>query len=100
MTISYYDQDTPTINGEHDVEVTALYFRNARGTRKEHLESYPRRMVYEGREYNFLESGMHYLVQKGQQLIKLFDVSDGNTQYRLRLEDNRWTLIGTRNLSF
>jgi hypothetical protein len=97
MTISYYDQDAQTINGEHDVEVTALYFRN---TRKEQLESYPRRMVYEGREYNFLESGMHYLVQKGQQLIKLFDVSDGSTQYRLRLEDDRWTLVAARNLSF
>jgi hypothetical protein len=51
-------------------------------------------MLYEGREYTFLESGMRFLIQKGQELIRLFDVSDGQTLFRLRLDgDNRWTLI-------
>lgn len=84
MTISYYD--TP------EVEITSLSFRN--NPAKQRMESYPRRMVYAGREYTFVEQGMRYLVQKGQELIKLFDVSDGQTQFRLRLDSgNHWTLI-------
>lgn len=78
-----------------DIEITSVYFRN--NPAKQRFESYPRRMVYEGREYTFLESGMRYLVQKGQQLVKLFDVSDGQTQYRLRVDEaNRWTLVGMK----
>ncbi|MDB5185320.1 MAG: hypothetical protein JWN38_1128 [Candidatus Saccharibacteria bacterium] len=92
MTISYYDQ-TESFAGNQDVEITALYFR---GGRQAHLESYPRRMVYQGREYNFLESGMQFLVRKGQELIRLFDVSDGDMLYRLRQEGDRWTLVNAK----
>ena len=75
-----------------NIEITSVYFRN--NAAKQRFESYPRRMVMDGREYTFAESGMRYLVQKGQKLIKLFDVSDGQTQYRLRLDQaNRWTLV-------
>jgi hypothetical protein len=77
-----------------EIEVTSLYFRHV--PKQQRLEGYPRRMVWGGREYTFLESGMHYLVQKGQQLIRLFDVTDGSTLYRLRLEDNHWTLVSTK----
>ncbi len=87
MEISTFD--TP------EIQITSVYFRD--GPAGQRFEGYPKRMVYEGREYTFLESGMRYLVQKGQQLIKLFDVSDGQTQYRLRLDgDNHWTLVGMK----
>ena len=33
----------------------------------------------EKKEYSFAELSMQYLVQKGQELIRLFDVSDGQT---------------------
>ncbi|MBC7707937.1 hypothetical protein H7Y63_01830 [Polaromonas sp.] len=75
------------------VEVTALGFRNKKDQHQ--LESFPKRMVWGDREYTFAEMTMQYMVQKGQQLIKLFDVTDGQTLYRLRLEDDRWTLVGT-----
>lgn len=78
-----------------DIEITSVYFRN--DPAKQRFESYPKRMVYDGREYTFLESGMRYLVHKGQQLVKLFDVSDGQTQYRLRVDSqNHWTLVGMK----
>lgn len=78
-----------------EIQITAVYFRN--NSEQHRLESYPKRMVYEGREYTFVESGMRYLVQKGQQLVKLFDVSDGQTEYRLRQDgDNHWSLINMR----
>lgn len=78
-----------------EIEITSVYFRGQHG--KKRLESYPRRMVLDGREYTFLESGMRYLVHKGQALIKLFDVSDGQTEYRLRLDEQaHWTLVGMK----
>jgi hypothetical protein len=83
-----------TFNNQ-DIEITSVYFRGGQTSKR--FEGYPRRMVMDGREYTFLESGMRYLVQKGQQLVKLFDVSDGQTQYRLRLDgDNHWTLVGMK----
>lgn len=78
-----------------DVEITSVYFRGGRD--RERFEAYPKRMLLDGREYTFLEGGWRYLVQKGQDLVKLFDVSDGQTDFRLRLDhDNHWTLIGMK----
>jgi hypothetical protein len=78
-----------------EIEITSVYFRS--GPDKRRFESYPKRMVYDGREYTFLESGMRYLVRKGQELIKLFDVSDGQMLFRLRLDqENHWTLVNMK----
>ncbi|MDB5169458.1 MAG: hypothetical protein JWO41_814 [Candidatus Saccharibacteria bacterium] len=90
MTIRYFD--TP------EVEITSLYFRSTKG--KQRLESFPKKMVYGGREYTFIEQGMRYLVEKGQELVKLFDVSDGHNQFRLRLDNaNHWTLVDMKELA-
>ena len=67
---------------EQEIEITSVYFRTT-NPNKQRFESFPRRMVWSGREYTFIEDSLRYLVQKGQELIKLFDVSDGQTQYRL-----------------
>ncbi len=81
---------------EQEIEITAVYFRPS-SPNKQRFESFPRRMVYDGREYTFVEEGLRYLIQKGQELVKLFDVSDGQNQYRLRLDPaNRWTLVGMK----
>lgn len=75
-----------------EIEVTSVYFKNnGKG-----IESYPKSMVYEGREYNFLEDCLRYLVETKDRFIKLFDVSDGQMLYRLRLDDNEWTLVGIK----
>lgn len=76
-----------------EVRVTSVYFRPG-----PHLKGYPKRMEYEGREYTFLESGLRYLVQKGQQLVEIFDMTDGQREYRLKLDVGRqiWTLVGVR----
>ncbi len=85
-----------TINSfsNQEIEVTSVYFRNS----KKGIESYPKRMVYEGREYNFLEEGLRYLINKKDKLVKLFDVSDGQVLYRLRLDGSRWTLVGMKGI--
>lgn len=80
------------------IEVTALGFRNKKN--QSQLDSYPKRMVWGDREYAFVEMTMQYLVRHGKKLVKLFDVTDGQTQYRLRLEDDSWTLVGTSSNGF
>ena len=87
MTISRYDD----LILQDEVQITAVSFRADPDNQR--LESYPRRMVYGGREYTFVELGMRYLVQKGQQFIKLFDVTDGQNSFRLRCEGDQWTLV-------
>jgi hypothetical protein len=82
-----------TINKE--VDVTALYFGG-----KSELKSFPRRIAYDNREITFLESGMRYLVQKGNRMIQLFDMSDGIRQYRLQFDPQAftWTLLRITNV--
>jgi hypothetical protein len=78
-----------------EVNVNSFYF--ARQTSQSTLKSFPRQIELEGEEYTFIESGLRYLVRKGAQLVQLFDMSDGdNNTYRLRLEDNQWTLVGMK----
>lgn len=90
MTIARFDNP--------EIQITAVSFRANPG--EERLESFPRRMVYDGQEVNFMEQGMRYLVHKGQQLVKLFDVSDGQTQYRLRLDsDDHWSLVNMKAMA-
>ena len=90
MTISSFENP--------EIQITAVSFRANPGDKR--FESFPRRMVYDGREVNFMEQGMRYLVQKGQQLVKLFDVTDGQTQYRLRQDsENRWSLVTMKTMA-
>jgi hypothetical protein len=89
MTISTNSQ-----NVNEEIEVTALFFRQK--TSQPRLEGFPRRMVWGGREYDFIEIGMEYLIKKGQHIVKLFDVSDGFANYRLRYDEGRWTLLSIK----
>jgi hypothetical protein len=77
-------------NINKEVNVTAWYFRN----RHQRFTSYPKRMEYEQREYNFAE-GLRLLVRKGKQAVQLFDMTDGNDNFRLRFDDQHqtWTLL-------
>jgi len=72
-----------------EVTITAWEFRN-----KKRLQSYPKRMEYNNKEYNFGD-GLRYLIQKGQRAIQLFDMTDGSARYRLKLdsEEQVWTLV-------
>ena len=76
-----------------EVNVTSVYFRPGR-----HLKGFPKRMEYEGREYTFVESGLRYLMQKGQQLFDIFDMTDGIQDFRLKFDTDAhvWTLVGVK----
>ncbi len=76
-----------------EIEITSVEFHQQPS--QERLQGYPKRMVYDGREYTFIELSMQYLVRTGQRLVQLYDMFDGDTLYRLRCENNHWTLVGT-----
>jgi hypothetical protein len=80
-----------TINQE--VIVPELFFRS-QGEVQGELRSYPRRMEYEGRDYTFMD-GLRYLIHRGQQLIQVFDMTDGACDYRLWFDTaaKSWTLV-------
>jgi hypothetical protein len=73
-----------------EVIVDAVYFRKA-----DRLKSYPKHMVVDDRDVTFTESGLQYLIKKGTSVFHLFDMTDGRTNYRLKLDPNRqvWTLV-------
>jgi hypothetical protein len=79
---------TQTINAP--VNVSAFYFAGRE------MKTFPRQIEYSGQAITFA-SGLRYLVQKGTEAIRLFDMStnDGLT-YRLQQSGDSWTLLGTK----
>ena len=77
-----------------EVNVTAWYFRR----KQERFTSYPKRIEYEQREYTFAE-GLRLLIQKGKQVVQLFDMTDGSSNFRLRFDNEQrtWTLVSITN---
>lgn len=72
------------------INVNSFYF-----TSGQNLKSFPRQIEFGNTRFTFTD-GIQYLVKKDQHAVKLFDMTDGQTTYRLRLEDESWTLIGTK----
>jgi hypothetical protein len=73
------------------VNVVAFYFKNA-GQR---LKCFPKRMEYNGRAINFTETGLLHPVRKGSKMVHVFDMTDGNADYRLEFDAETldWTLV-------
>ena len=78
-----------------NVTITALAFRNNRD-----YATLPKRMEYRGSSYTFL-NGLQYLIKKGDQILRIFDMSDGSdTTYRLQSDADQinWKLVAiTKN---
>ena len=77
------------ITVEKEVVVPELFFKN-----EGQLNSFPRRMEFNGREYTFMD-GLRYLIHKGHQLVQIFDMTDGRRDYRLQFDnaEHSWTLV-------
>lgn len=76
-----------TINQK--VNVTAVYFQNKQ------LRTFPKRIeLNNGTTYTFRE-GLECLIKKGEEIIRIFDMTDGAANYRLRcsVDQNDWTLV-------
>lgn len=55
---------------------------------------FPKNMFYKGRLIVFTEVGMVHPTSKGERMIHVFDVSDGDNDYRLEFDAERlvWLL--------
>lgn len=74
-----------------DVNIVAYYFHN-RGRR---LRCFPKSMELSGKRINFTETGLVHPTKKGQRTIHVFDMTDGNADYRLEFDAQQltWTLV-------
>lgn len=71
-----------------NVEVNSFYFTTGRS-----FKSFPARITLENQQYSF-KSGLQMMVRRGEEVVRLFSMTDGLTNYRLRQENDQWTLIG------
>jgi hypothetical protein len=55
----------------------------------------PLKMKYKNTEIKFSELGLRHPTMKGQRMVHIFDMSDGDNDYRLEFdaEGLTWTLI-------
>ncbi len=82
-------------NLNKDVSINAFYFKN----RQARLASFPKQMELEGEQYYFSDNGLRYLIRQGQQLVQLFDVSDGRRSFRLRNSGDNWQLVRMQQIA-
>jgi hypothetical protein len=87
-----------TANINKEVSIVAFYFTNH--TRR--LRCFPRRMEYNGRRIDFTETGMVHPTQKGKRMIHVFDMTDGNADYRLEFDAQSlsWTLVAITDTNY
>ena len=73
------------------VNVVAFYFKNT-GQR---LKCFPKRIEYDSHRVDFTETGLIHPVQKGHKLVHVFDMTDGNADYRLEFDAQNldWKLV-------
>jgi hypothetical protein len=76
------------------VEINELVSVPVMGFKKD-LAAYPRRMVYQGATYEFLDAGLRCLVRQGGRIAEILTMSDGRANFRLRSDNHggNWTLL-------
>lgn len=70
------------------VSVTAIGFSRD-------MQSYPRRMEYNGTTYTFVDAGIRAVVRAGERIAQVFTISDGTHDFQLRSDNHGscWTLV-------
>lgn len=72
---------------EKPVSVTAIRFGK-------NFEPVPRRIEFEGRTINFIDEGLRFCIKQGSEIVRLFDLTDGESLFRLKQEgmSSTWNL--------
>lgn len=70
------------------VYISAIGFRK-------NLDSFPRRMEFDGNTYHFVDAGLRCLLRCGNYIAEFFTLSDGKSNYYLRIDNknNTWMLL-------
>lgn len=71
-----------------EVNVTSFYFRD-----KKNLKSVPRKIEYNGQEYTFIDSGLELRIINNDQVLSLYNLTDGSFDYKLKHDRSTWTLV-------
>ena len=50
------------------------------------FEPVPKRIEFEGRTINFIDEGLRFCIKHGGEITRLFDLTDGESLFRLKLE--------------
>jgi hypothetical protein len=81
-----------------DVNIVAYYFHN----RGRALKCYPKRMEYSGRTIEFTETGLRHPTKQGSRMIHVFDMTDGQADYRLEFDaqELNWTLVAISDTQY
>lgn len=95
MSITHYQEAETKQFVNKEITVNALSFRG-----KGKLRSFPKQITIDAEEVTFVETGMRYLLQKGQSVVQLFDMTDGHKNYRLQFDSANfsWTLLNVSSL--
>lgn len=80
-----------------EVSIVAYYFKN----NARRLRCFPKCMEWEGRRVKFTETGMVHPTKQGRRMIHVFDMTDGNMDYRLEFDAAAlsWTLVAITDVS-
>lgn len=80
-----------------DVNIVAYYFHN-KGRR---LRCFPKSMEWNNRRITFTETGMVHPTTKGQRTLHIFDMTDGNADYRIEFDAQAltWTLVSISDIA-
>jgi len=75
-------------NINEQVIITALGFRK-------NLTAYPRRMVFRGLTYHFIDAGLRCLIFHSDRIAEIITLTDGEVNYCLRSDDRgcNWILL-------
>lgn len=70
------------------VSVTAIRFAR-------NFETVPQRIEFEGQTINFIDEGLRFSIKHGNKITRLFDLTDGESLFRLRQEPSSpgWNLL-------
>ena len=76
---------------DKEVNIVAYYFKN----KARQLRCFPKRMEYDGRRIDFTETGNIRPVERVVGEVHIFDMSDGEADYRLEFNPAtlNWKLI-------
>lgn len=82
----------PIININERVDVVAIFNKQAANPVDICI---PRKIRFRGQEIALAETGLRHPTVQGKRMIHVFDVTDGNNDYRLEFdaEGLTWTLV-------
>lgn len=79
------------------INVTAYYFRGQPA-----LECFPKRIEYSNRVVSFSENGLRRTMLRGKRLIQVFEMTDGEANYRLEYDTEKlsWSLVSVSSINY